>query len=116
MRKSKTLTRKAQDWADKLLREGKYEIADVPNVGQSIAYKFQRSIEKGLPDGRDITNQWYNEKIHYNYDREQHCKGAGHFTQMIWKGTKFIGVGIAWDIRGGKVVIGKSLTMAIFNG
>lgn len=74
------------------------------NVGQGIAYKFQRNIEKGLPKGAEITNQWYDEKAHYNYNREQYCKGAGHFTQMIWKGSKYVGVGIAWDPLG-KVVI-----------
>ena len=74
MRKSKTLTSQAQEWADKLLLEGKYETSGNNNVGQSIAYKFKRSIEKGLPKGSEISDQWYDEHSKYNYNREQYCK------------------------------------------
>ena len=40
----------------------------------------------------------------FDYDAEQYCTGAGKFSQMVWKGTKYIGIGIAWNTLG-KVVI-----------
>lgn len=104
VRKSASLTIQAQEWADKLINEGKYESSNNPTVGESIAYKFKRDIGAGLPKASDITDDWYDEEQLYDYNREQYCKGAGHFTQMVWKNTKHIGVGISWDVRG-KVVI-----------
>ena len=44
------------------------------------------------------------EKRHYDFDGNHYCKGAGHFTQILWKSTKFIGVGVDWNSNG-KIVI-----------
>ena len=44
------------------------------------------------------------EKRNYDFDGNHYCKGAGHFTQILWKSTKFIGVGVDWNSNG-KVVI-----------
>ncbi|EWC44412.1 hypothetical protein DRE_01238 [Drechslerella stenobrocha 248] len=40
---------------------------------------------------------WYNEVTKYNYNRPGFTAQTGHFTQVIWKGTKSIGC--AW-VRG----------------
>ncbi len=37
-----------------------------------------------------LTNGWYSEVSRYDYDE---CKGAGHFTQLVWKGSKELGFG-----------------------
>ena len=41
-----------------------------------------------------IIKKWYNEKENFDYDYNYFQKNAAHFTQMVWKGTKEIGIGI----------------------
>lgn len=44
-----------------------------------------------------MTNIWYNElyKPGYNYSNPGFQPKTGHFTQLVWKATTNIGVGIA---------------------
>ena len=39
-----------------------------------------------------ICHNWYNENRSYNYEVGKLQKDTTHFTQMIWKNTKFIGI------------------------
>ena len=41
----------------------------------------------------DIINKWYEEKINYEFDSNKYIENTGHFTQLIWKGTKKVGFG-----------------------
>lgn len=53
-----------------------------------------------------MTDNWYNElyKPGYDYSRPGYQSGAGHFTQLIWKSSTSVGVGIA--IKNGKEFYG----------
>merc|ERR1712131_536944 len=105
LKSSKRLTNSAQIWATKLLEEGSYELSNSNEYGESIAMKFKLNITKtGLPDGEIIVGDWYEEHRNFDFHANHYCKGTGHFSQMIWKSTKYIGVGVAWDSNG-KVVI-----------
>ena len=42
---------------------------------------------------KEICESWYNEKKNYIFGQIKYQKGTGHFTQMIWKGTKEVGFG-----------------------
>ena len=67
LRKSKSLTRQAQNWAEELLRDGKYELSQNSTFGQSIAYKFKKNLDQSLPDAAEITDQWYSEGEKYDH-------------------------------------------------
>lgn len=43
---------------------------------------------------RSIVEKWYNEIQYYNFENHQYVPKAKNFTQMIWKSTKELGVGI----------------------
>ncbi|XP_055859285.1 Golgi-associated plant pathogenesis-related protein 1-like [Episyrphus balteatus] len=49
-------------------------------------------------DGRKAVESWYNEINLYNYRRPGFSMKTGHFTQVIWKETRELGVGV--EIRG----------------
>ena len=105
LRCSKKLEDTAQEWATRLLTSSTYDLSLSDEFGESIAWKFKSNIDvNGLPSGSSITNDWYDEKRHFDFDGNHYCKGAGHFSQLLWKATKFIGVGIDWNANG-KIVI-----------
>jgi glioma pathogenesis-related protein 2 len=52
-----------------------------------------------------MAKQWYDEKIFYDFMRPQFTIRTGHFTQMIWKSTKRIGIGFAFNRSGDKVFL-----------
>ncbi|RWS31209.1 hypothetical protein B4U80_00298, partial [Leptotrombidium deliense] len=38
---------------------------------------------------------WYNEYKLYDFDRGEYVPGAGHFTQVVWKNSQFLGCALA---------------------
>lgn len=51
---------------------------------------------------------WYNEDRLYNYERGSFSPATGHFTQMIWKGTRYVGCASARSSRTGRMYIAVS--------
>ena len=55
--------------------------------------------------GRDPTNSWYNEVSQYSYSPGGFSSATGHFTQLVWKGSKKLGVGVAYNSARTKVYV-----------
>lgn len=60
-------------------------------------------------DVNDAITLWYNEIKDYDFNRNDAKKGKefkdiGHFTQLVWNGTKKLGIGIAKVAKGTYVV------------
>ena len=51
---------------------------------------------------------WYNEDKWYNYERGNFSPSTGHFTQMIWKATRYVGCASARSSRSGRTYIAVS--------
>lgn len=47
--------------------------------------------------GFEPVQSWYNENEHYNYDQGGFSLETGHFTQLVWQGSRKLGVGIAFN-------------------
>lgn len=90
------LNKLAQKWAEHLasIRTLKHSDCKWKDdiVGENIAYKWMSN--GGEFTGQEVTDNWYNEveKYDYNVGRSQ---GTGHFTQVVWKGSLEIGMGMA---------------------
>ena len=44
--------------------------------------------------GDDLTNcidRWYNEKAYYNFENNTWVKATGHYTQVVWAGSRHAG-------------------------
>ena len=50
-------------------------------------------------------SSWYDEVSMHNFQRPKFSKETGHFTQMVWKDTKSMGVGVAHSPDGREVYI-----------
>jgi len=47
------------------------------------------------PNPADVVRAWYNEISEYNWNYPSFSKQSGHFTQLVWKSTSELGVGVA---------------------
>ncbi|XP_041371178.1 Golgi-associated plant pathogenesis-related protein 1-like [Gigantopelta aegis] len=102
----KHLSAHAQKWANRLASADLFEHSDCrfngKTVGENIAMKWSsRPVEYS---GQEVTNEWYNEIQKYRFGN-QHQPGCGHFTQVVWKGSKEMGVGMARDQKGNIIVV-----------
>jgi uncharacterized protein YkwD len=98
----------AQQWADSLanfnhcnIKHHSNELGYGENIfGGSSAEKFK---------GIDAAKAWYQEKEKYSYSKlgEGNWFETAHYTQMIWKTTTQIGLGMATCPSGGVVVVGN---------
>ena len=51
-----------------------------------------------IPTGDEVANSWYAENSNYNYSTgkaKDTSKAIGHFTQLVWVGSKQIGCAVA---------------------
>ncbi|XP_017014662.3 uncharacterized protein [Drosophila takahashii] len=80
----------AQEWADHLAEKNLLETRPLPLYGENIM-----CVRKSLFCVDQIMRLWYQEKYNYNYYRPSFDLYTGHFTQMVWRETEFLGVGVA---------------------
>jgi hypothetical protein len=45
--------------------------------------------------GKSAVDSWYNEIKQYNFQNAQFSSTTGHFTQLVWKSTQKLGIGVA---------------------
>ena len=61
--------------------------------GENLYYCGSSSGE--CVTGKKASEIWYDEVKDYDFDNPRYIKGTGHFTQLVWKGSKQIGCGAA---------------------
>lgn len=86
------LGRDAQKWANTIADKGYLQYSETTGIGESISFL---ELNGKQPSGNELAKSWYAEIEQYDFDNPRWRKGAKHFTQMLWKGTTEIGVGIA---------------------
>lgn len=103
---AKDLSAFAQKWAEHLAATNSFQHSDCMHkgdrLGENIACKWSSS--GGDYSGKEVCDQWYSEISKHDFKNEPRSTGTGHFTQMVWKGSKEIGVGKA-KTSGGKVIV-----------
>ena len=50
--------------------------------------------------GKDMTKAWYDEIYDYDFKKPDFKSGTGHFTQVVWVGSKEVGFGAAQSKSG----------------
>lgn len=93
------LAREAQAWAEKLARARALQHSsksERKEAGENIAM-FTGKFDSA---GEEATTMWYDEYKDYNFRRGGWQGGTGHFTQVVWKGSKELGMGRAKSADG----------------
>lgn len=65
---------------------------------------------------RDCVDKWYSEINDYSFGREPEQLNCGHFTQLVWKTTKEIGVGSAKSKSGKLYVVANYYPPGNYSG
>ena len=98
---SSALARDAEAWAKQIAREGRLRHDDTSD-GENVFMVFGREI-----DGSDAVNSWYSEVKNYDFSKSGYQTNTGHFTQVVWKGSRELGIGKAKSVDGKVFVVGR---------
>ncbi|KAI3381655.1 hypothetical protein SNEBB_004552 [Seison nebaliae] len=95
LRISNDLNDLAQKWADyqakhKCFKHSNYSYRNKP-VGENILYS--QSSSNNFMNGIKATDSWYEEIANHRFEDSQ--MNTGHFTQVVWKSSEYIGIGRA---------------------
>uniref|UniRef100_A0A6Q2WZ70 SCP domain-containing protein n=1 Tax=Esox lucius TaxID=8010 RepID=A0A6Q2WZ70_ESOLU len=96
---SRDLCNSAHKWANHLLSSKSLQHSSTDH-GENLYYAYSSAPKKF--DGKDAVDNWYSEIKDYHFDKPGFTSGTGHFTQVVWKDSREVGVGIATD---GKTII-----------
>jgi len=83
----------AQQYAEQLARTNQLVHSDNTQLGKNL-YAFGSSGQT-LPRPEAVVDRWYSEIQNYNFNKPGFHTGTGHFTQLVWKSSKELGIGIA---------------------
>jgi uncharacterized protein YkwD len=105
---SQRLNHIAQKYADHLAATSKFEHSgnrlENEMLGENL-YMQWISFGKVPVNARDAAKSWYDEIDLYSFKRAKYSEDTGHFTQLVWKSTQKMGVGVALSADGREVYI-----------
>ena len=79
----------AQEWANTLAKKNRMYHSKTEEYGETL---FWSSYESTAAEAID---DWATEKKFFNTRSRKYTSKAGHYTQMIWRDTKYVGMGVA---------------------
>ncbi|KAF7227331.1 GLI pathogenesis-related 2, like [Nothobranchius furzeri] len=103
---SSKLSREAACYADSLSRTRILKHSEESSRGSCGENLAWASYDQS---GKDVADRWYDEVKKYNFSRPGFSSGTGHFTAMVWKSSKQLGVGKAIASDGSSFVVARYL-------
>ncbi|XP_053675486.1 Golgi-associated plant pathogenesis-related protein 1 [Anopheles nili] len=82
----------AQKWADTLLKWNRLQHSTDKKYGENLYYSSGMAVT-----GAAAVDSWYSEIKDYRHGEPSpsNFSQVGHFTQVVWKSTRKLGVGFA---------------------
>lgn len=62
-------------------------------------------ISAGSLNGTLASKVFYGEIKNYNFDKAEFSHDTGHFTQLVWRDSQRLGIGVAKSSSGGTFVV-----------
>lgn len=94
----------AQNWADTCARTASLQHRANNQYGENL-FSMYSSDYSHVPTPRDAVKEWYDEIKLHTFGVEKVSQGCLHFTQLIWKNTTDLGVGLAKNKKGQTYVV-----------
>jgi pathogenesis-related protein 1 len=105
LRWSNKLAQAAQQWANTLQRTKQCHMhhATLKKMGENLAYADWccKKTHYPLLSPKEVVQYWAQESDYYDYTTNQ-CQAkqqCGHYTQIVWAKTRYIGCGVAHCIN-----------------
>lgn len=96
---SKELNKVATDWAKTIARKDAMQHRPNNQYGENIYCAWSSNPAHKIK-GAEAVDSWYSEIKDYRFGREPADLRAGHFTQVVWKDSKELGIGTARSSSG----------------
>lgn len=90
----KKLCKISQEWAKNLADRNALEHRKNSPHGENI-YCMYSSDPSFMVSGHAPVDSWYEEIKFHTFDKEPSSLKSGHFTQVVWKSSELLGVGVA---------------------
>lgn len=90
----KKLSKISQEWAKSLADRNILEHRRNSPYGENI-YCIYSSDPNFTVSGKEPVNTWYEEIQFHPFGKEPKDLKSGHFTQVVWKASELLGVGVA---------------------
>lgn len=101
------LNQKAQKWADTLAEYNILNNSDDNDYGENL-FASNFSHPNPYPTAEEVCDSWYNEIKLYEFGQDPpDSANVQHFTQMVWRITTELGVGMAKSVDGVVFVVAK---------
>jgi len=94
----------AQEWANKLARENRFEHRSNSSYGENLYCTWSSNPKSGC-SGDKAVESWYDEIKDHQFGKEPNSMGTGHFTQVVWKNSKNLGIAKARSSSGKIIVV-----------
>ncbi|XP_062310495.1 Golgi-associated plant pathogenesis-related protein 1-like isoform X1 [Osmerus eperlanus] len=91
---SSELSASAQKWADHLVSIKTLQHSTT-DKGENLYFAW--SSEPKTLTGKEAVDSWYSEIKDYKFAQAGFGSNTGHFTQVVWKESTQVGVGLASD-------------------
>ncbi|XP_049857672.1 uncharacterized protein LOC126340742 isoform X2 [Schistocerca gregaria] len=101
---SKELCEYATEWAKTLAKEDKFCHRPDGKYGENIFCVWSSDAGKNVT-ARDACLKWYKEVKDFTFGVEPRMLKSGHFSQMIWRSSKELGMGIARSKNGRAIIV-----------
>lgn len=98
------MSRGAESWARHLLSQRKLKHSTTSH-GENIWAKMGGA--DATLTGREVVDAWYEEMKNYDFSQPGYQEKTGHFTQLVWRGSRAVGVGSASDRKGTVIVVAQ---------
>jgi uncharacterized protein YkwD len=87
---SDDLATSAQQWAATLIDRGTFASRQGGQFGENL---FE--ISGGSADPSRVVDAWASEAANYDHTTNSCRARCGHYTQLVWRGTRLVGCGAA---------------------
>ncbi|KAK8763621.1 Golgi-associated plant pathogenesis-related protein 1-like [Amblyomma americanum] len=104
LREDEDMNRYAQAWALELAKKGRMQHRTRPKYGENLFMSWSSDMNKPI-HGKQAVDSWYNEIKDYDYGRPGFSSKTGHFTQVVWKKSKYLGTGVARGRKGAVFIV-----------
>jgi hypothetical protein len=90
----------AQSWANTLAATQSFQHSN-SQYGENLAIVSHNGEIDVTSIVLQSVKMWYDEKTQYNYNNPVFSSQTGHFTQLVWVGTRYIGLGYSQILYNG---------------
>jgi uncharacterized protein YkwD len=94
------LNNTAQSWANTLANTQSFQHSNL-QYGENLALISHNGESDVTPIILQSVKLWYDENTQYNYNNPVFSPQTGHFTQLVWLSTQYIGLGYSRQLYNG---------------